>query len=148
MKYHQSKYFFLFSEVDDIQQLLRLIDPTSFGLENDKYFDEGLLQMKLDEPVKLQLCYILQHLSSYQLQYRIESIIAFSEEFVGRLQTVSFLFILFYFKKRNLSLKWRRNRRGSLLQTLGMLPRVLEVVRWMLRYSINLTPIQDWGSRV
>jgi len=98
--------------------------------------------MKLDEPVKLQLCYILQHLSSYQLQYRIESIIAFSEEFVGRLQAVSFLLILFYYKKRNVNLKWRRNRRGSLLQKLGTLPRVLEVVRWMLRYHINLTPTQ------
>jgi hypothetical protein len=45
--------------------------------------------MKLDEPVKLQLCYVLQHLSRYQLQYRIEGIIAFSEEFVARLQAVS-----------------------------------------------------------
>ena len=45
--------------------------------------------MKLDEPVKLQLCFILQHLCRYQLQYRIEGIIAFSEEFVARLQAVS-----------------------------------------------------------
>ena len=45
--------------------------------------------MKLDEPVKLQLCYVLQHLCEYQLQYRIEGIIAFSEEFVARLQAVS-----------------------------------------------------------
>ncbi|CAF3701689.1 unnamed protein product, partial [Rotaria sp. Silwood1] len=73
-------------EVNDIQQLLRLIDPTSFGLENEENFTEGLLQMILDEPVKLQLCHILQHLCDYQLQYRIESIIAFSEEFVGKLQ--------------------------------------------------------------
>jgi hypothetical protein len=79
-------------EINDIQQLLRLIDPTSFGLENDTHFDEGLLQMKLDEPIKLQLCYLLQHLCNYQLQYRIEAMIAFSEEFVGRLQAVSLLF--------------------------------------------------------
>jgi hypothetical protein len=78
--------------VNDIQQLLRLIDPTSFGSENDMHFDEGLLQMKLDEPVKLQLCYVLQHLCDYQLQYRIEGTIAFSEEFVGRLQAVSLVF--------------------------------------------------------
>jgi hypothetical protein len=45
--------------------------------------------MKLDEPVKLQLCYVLKHLCLYQLQYRIEGIIAFSEEFVARLQAVS-----------------------------------------------------------
>lgn len=73
----------------DIQQLLRLIDPTTFGLDNEITIDEGLLQMKLDEPVKLQLCYVLQHLCSYQLQYRIEGSIAFSEDFVGRLQMVS-----------------------------------------------------------
>ena len=29
---------FVFLETNDIQQLLRLIDPTSFGLENDKHF--------------------------------------------------------------------------------------------------------------
>lgn len=75
--------------MNDIQQILRLIDPTSFGLENAKYPNEGLLQMKLDEPVKLQLCYLLKHLCRYQLQYRIEGIIAFSEEFVARLQAVS-----------------------------------------------------------
>ncbi|CAF2039726.1 unnamed protein product, partial [Rotaria magnacalcarata] len=74
-------------EVNDIQQLLRLIDPTSFGFDTDKDFDEGLLQMRLDEPVKLQLCFVLQHLCNYQLQYRIEGIIGFSEEFVGRLQS-------------------------------------------------------------
>jgi ryanodine receptor 2 len=83
-------FFLLFYlDVNDIQQLLRLIDPTSFGFEHEKYFTEGLLQMKLDEPVKLQLCYVLQHLCQYQLQYRIEGIIAFSEEFVARLQAVS-----------------------------------------------------------
>ena len=76
-------------EVNDIQQLLRLTDPTAFNYESDTHFDEGLLQMKLDEPVKLQMCYILQHLCDYQLQYRIEGMIAFSEDFVGRLQAVS-----------------------------------------------------------
>lgn len=73
----------------DIQQLLRLIDPTTFGFDSETPIDEGLLQMKLDEPVKLQLCYVLQHLCSYQLQYRIEGAIAFSEDFVGRLQMVN-----------------------------------------------------------
>ena len=75
-------------EMADIQQLLHLIDPTSFVYESDIHIDEGLLQMKLDEPVKLQLCFVLQHLCNYQLQYRIESAIAFSEDFVGRLQSV------------------------------------------------------------
>lgn len=83
------RFFLLKTEVTDIQQLLRLIDPTSFGFENEESFSEGLLQMTLDEPVKLQLCHILQHLCDYQLQYRIESLIAFSDDFVGRLQGVN-----------------------------------------------------------
>ena len=75
-------------EENDIQQLLILIDPTSFHFQLDRHFNKGLLQMRLDEPVKLQLCYILQHLCRYQLQYRVEGIISFSEEFVARLQAV------------------------------------------------------------
>ena len=81
-------------ETADIQQLLYLIDPAAFGYGADIHIDEGLLQMKLDEPVKLQLCYVLQHLCNYQLQYRIEGTIAFSEDFVGRLQSVSVIFPL------------------------------------------------------
>jgi ryanodine receptor 2 len=81
-------------EVNDIQQLLRLIDPTAFSMEIETHFDEGLLQMKLDEPVKLQMCLILQHLCDYQLQYRVEGMIAFSEDFVGRLQSVGELVII------------------------------------------------------
>lgn len=75
-------------ETNDIQQLFRLIDPASFNPETDHHFEEGLLEMKIDEPVKLQLCFVLQHLCDYQLQYRIEGTIAFSEEFVERLQSV------------------------------------------------------------
>ena len=45
--------------------------------------------MKLAEPVKLELCRILQHLCDLQLRHRIESIIAFSDDFVGRCQNVS-----------------------------------------------------------
>ncbi|CAF4495199.1 unnamed protein product, partial [Rotaria sp. Silwood2] len=68
--------------------LLQLVDAflVMGTLENEENFTEGLLEMTLDEPVKLQLCHILQHLCDFQLQYRIESIIAFSEEFFGRLQ--------------------------------------------------------------
>ena len=87
-------------EVNDIQQLLRLIDPTTFNWEIDSHFDEGLIQMKLDEPVKLQMCFILQHLCDYQLQYRIEGMIAFSEDFVGRLQSVRSFFIVTKFSQQ------------------------------------------------
>lgn len=49
---------------------------------------KGLLQMrKLDEHVKLVICHILHHLLDFQLRHRIESIMAFSVNFVGQLQT-------------------------------------------------------------
>lgn len=49
---------------------------------------KGLLQMrKLDEHVKLIICHILHHLLDIQLRHRIESIMAFSVNFVGQLQT-------------------------------------------------------------
>ncbi|CAF4475525.1 unnamed protein product [Didymodactylos carnosus] len=77
---------------NDIQQLLILIDPIAFETNYDKKelsnIEEGLLQMKLDEPVKLQMCFVLHHLCDFQLQYRIEAIVAFSEEFVARVQVV------------------------------------------------------------
>lgn len=85
-------------EASDLELLLRLIDPKAFDFDGDNKFDEGLLKMKLDEPVKLQMCFILQHLCDYQLQYRIEAMIAFSEEFVGRLQAVK-TFIDFHFSE-------------------------------------------------
>lgn len=49
---------------------------------------KGLLQMpNLDEKVKLAICHILHHLLDIQLRHRIESIMAFSVNFVGQLQT-------------------------------------------------------------
>ncbi|XP_056888735.1 ryanodine receptor 2 isoform X2 [Takifugu flavidus] len=47
---------------------------------------QGLLQMKLPEPVKLQICHILQHLCDCQVRHRIEALVAFSDGFVARLQ--------------------------------------------------------------
>ncbi|XP_074846207.1 ryanodine receptor 2 isoform X10 [Carettochelys insculpta] len=47
---------------------------------------EGLLQMKLPEPVKLQMCYLLQYLCDCQIRHRIEAIVAFSDDFVAKLQ--------------------------------------------------------------
>ncbi|XP_068795351.1 ryanodine receptor 2 isoform X1 [Struthio camelus] len=47
---------------------------------------EGLLQMKLPEPVKLQMCHLLQYLCDCQVRHRIEAIVAFSDDFVARLQ--------------------------------------------------------------
>lgn len=43
--------------------------------------------MKMAEGAKLQMCYLLHHLNDIQLRHRVESIIAFSHDFVGELQT-------------------------------------------------------------
>lgn len=42
--------------------------------------------MKMAEGAKLQMCYLLHHLNDIQLRHRVESIIAFSHDFVGELQ--------------------------------------------------------------
>ncbi|CAL8299057.1 unnamed protein product [Merluccius merluccius] len=46
----------------------------------------GLLQMKLPEAVKLELCQLLSYLCDCQVRHRVEAMAAFSESFVGRLQ--------------------------------------------------------------
>ncbi|XP_053408017.1 ryanodine receptor-like isoform X6 [Mercenaria mercenaria] len=73
---------------DDMHQLLFLIDPETFDevTYRARAKGNGLLHMKLDEPVKLEVCRILQHLCDIQLRHRIESIIAFSGDFVGSCQ--------------------------------------------------------------
>lgn len=43
--------------------------------------------MKMAEGAKLQMCYLLHHLNDVQLRHRVESIIAFSHDFVGDLQS-------------------------------------------------------------
>ncbi|XP_054615531.1 ryanodine receptor 2 isoform X15 [Dunckerocampus dactyliophorus] len=47
---------------------------------------EGLLQMKLPEPVKLQMCHVMQYLCDCQVRHRIEAVVAFSDDFVASLQ--------------------------------------------------------------
>ncbi|XP_078000970.1 ryanodine receptor 2-like [Glandiceps talaboti] len=73
---------------EDLKKLLILIDPTTF---DDSYIkgvssNIGLLQMYLDEATKLQMCHLLQHLCDQQLRHRVESIINFSDDFVGESQ--------------------------------------------------------------
>lgn len=43
--------------------------------------------MKMAEGAKLQMCYLLHHLNDIQLRHRVESIISFSHDFVGELQS-------------------------------------------------------------
>ncbi|XP_064208546.1 ryanodine receptor 1-like isoform X4 [Anguilla rostrata] len=49
--------------------------------------EEGLLQMKLPESVKLQMCTLLQYFCDCELRHRVEAIIAFSDQFVNEVQS-------------------------------------------------------------
>lgn len=68
-----------------------MIDPETwnpeFEREGKDEHRKGLMTMKMAEGAKLQMCYLLHHLSDIQLRHRVESIIAFSLGFVGDLQT-------------------------------------------------------------
>ncbi|XP_056396363.1 ryanodine receptor 1 isoform X2 [Hyla sarda] len=55
--------------------------------KEEESLEEGLLQMKLPESVKLQMCNLLQYFCDRELQHRVEAIIAFSERHVDSLQT-------------------------------------------------------------
>ncbi|XP_047465590.1 ryanodine receptor 2 isoform X3 [Mugil cephalus] len=96
----------------DLKNILQLIEPSVFlelrngqeeihkelemtkeveteGGEKDggrNILKEGLLQMKLPEPVKLQMCHVLQYLCDCQVRHRIEAVVAFSDDFVACLQ--------------------------------------------------------------
>ncbi|KAG2467378.1 RYR2 protein, partial [Polypterus senegalus] len=100
----------------DLKNILRLIEPSVFseevvqeysanpdcdgikgklkaeglGVQGEgisvKVPKEGLLQMKLPEPVKLQMCHLLQYLCDCQVRHRIEAVVAFSDDFVASLQ--------------------------------------------------------------
>ncbi|MCL4120159.1 UNVERIFIED_CONTAM: hypothetical protein GTU68_005471, partial [Idotea baltica] len=75
---------------EDVQKLLIMIDPENWEPDYDKEADvpkKGLLQMKIAEGVKLQLCYIIHHLLDVQLRHRVEAIIAFAFDYVGDIQS-------------------------------------------------------------
>ncbi|XP_038195251.1 ryanodine receptor 1 isoform X1 [Arvicola amphibius] len=54
--------------------------------EEKEELEEGLLQMKLPESVKLQMCHLLEYFCDQELQHRVESLAAFAECYVDRLQ--------------------------------------------------------------
>uniref|UniRef100_A0AAX7UUJ1 Ryanodine receptor 2 n=1 Tax=Astatotilapia calliptera TaxID=8154 RepID=A0AAX7UUJ1_ASTCA len=96
----------------DLKNILRLIEPSVFCERRNKQDalcmelevlkkgeaegggkegvlnvpKEGLLEMKLPEPVKLQMCHVLQYLCDCQVRHRIEAVVAFSDDFVACLQ--------------------------------------------------------------
>ncbi|XP_030575089.1 ryanodine receptor 3 [Archocentrus centrarchus] len=47
---------------------------------------EGLLEKRLPEPVKLQMCELLHYFCDCELKHRIEAIASFSDSFVSKLQ--------------------------------------------------------------
>ncbi|KAM9345211.1 ryanodine receptor 2-like [Symphorus nematophorus] len=96
---------------EDLGKVLRLIEPDVFSTnretpeeeeeeeasddeneceggnkEEDDIPKQGLLQMKLPEAVKLELCHLLSYLCDCQMRHRIEAVIAFSDSFVRQLQ--------------------------------------------------------------
>uniref|UniRef100_A0A8C3ABS1 Ryanodine receptor 2 n=1 Tax=Cyclopterus lumpus TaxID=8103 RepID=A0A8C3ABS1_CYCLU len=54
--------------------------------KEDYTLKQGLLQMKLPEAVKLELCHLLSYLCDCQVRHRVEAVVAFSDNFVGQLQ--------------------------------------------------------------
>ncbi|XP_023805329.1 ryanodine receptor 2 isoform X2 [Oryzias latipes] len=92
----------------DLKKILQLIEPSVFSEYREEAGEksgsmnleklsrgedggksvpkEGLLQMKLPEPVKLQMCHVLQYLCDCQVRHRIEAVVAFSDDFVACLQ--------------------------------------------------------------
>ncbi|KAK6622641.1 hypothetical protein RUM43_008483 [Polyplax serrata] len=75
---------------EDLKKLLIMMDPETwdetFAKEGKDEHRKGLLQMKMAEGAKLQMCYVLHHFGDIQLRHRVESLIAFSADFVGELQ--------------------------------------------------------------
>ncbi|XP_069042527.1 ryanodine receptor 1 isoform X6 [Lepisosteus oculatus] len=55
--------------------------------EEEDGLEKGLLQMKLPESVKLQMCNLLQYFCDCELRHRVEAIISFSDRFINLLQS-------------------------------------------------------------
>ncbi|XP_065188366.1 ryanodine receptor 3-like isoform X2 [Sycon ciliatum] len=71
---------------NNIQQLLVLLDPSSFADEETGDGTDGLVCLPLHEDVKLQVCRLLQHLCDLQLRHRVEGIVSFADTFVSGMQ--------------------------------------------------------------
>ncbi|XP_075469375.1 ryanodine receptor 3 isoform X3 [Ascaphus truei] len=102
-------------EDEDVRQILLLIDPSVFGDHTEEEEEncekeevaqveekaveagekatrdakvpaKGLLQTRLPESVKLQMCELLHYFCDCELKHRVESIVSFSDNFVSKLQ--------------------------------------------------------------
>ncbi|TKR86982.1 hypothetical protein L596_011471 [Steinernema carpocapsae] len=72
---------------DDLLEVMKMIHPSAFDQKYEPGTKQkGLTEIDLAEGVKIQLVNILDHICDMQLRNRIESMISFSEGFVGDLQ--------------------------------------------------------------
>uniref|UniRef100_A0A158P902 Ryanodine receptor 44F n=1 Tax=Angiostrongylus cantonensis TaxID=6313 RepID=A0A158P902_ANGCA len=76
----------LFDDLE-LEAILNLIHPTAFSPAYvPASAQKGLTEIELDEHVKIQIVNIIDHLCDIQLRHRIESLIGFTDGFVGELQ--------------------------------------------------------------
>ncbi len=75
---------------EDVDRLLIMIHPQTWDPTFDKAGKDehrkGILQMKIHEGVKLQMCKLLHHLVDVQLRHRVEYSVAFSQGYMKVLQ--------------------------------------------------------------
>ncbi|VDO40895.1 unnamed protein product [Haemonchus placei] len=71
----------------ELEALLQMIHPAAFDPTYEPgTTKKGLTEIELEEHVKIQLVNILDHLCDTQLRHRIESLVGFTDGFVGDLQ--------------------------------------------------------------
>jgi ryanodine receptor 2 len=75
---------------EDVARMLIMIHPQTW----DEAFDasgkdehrKGILDMKIHEDVKLELCKLIHHMCDVQVRHRVESIVSFAYGYMGDLQ--------------------------------------------------------------
>ena len=75
---------------EDISRMLIMIHPQTwdenFDSHPDKEHRKGILDMKIHEDVKLELCKLIHHMCDVQMRHRLESTVAFAYGYMGDLQ--------------------------------------------------------------
>jgi hypothetical protein len=74
---------------DDVQHLLEILDPETFAMHRSTVTEgwkQGLIALAAQEPIKLQITYVLQHLCDIQVRRKVESLVEFGKDFVKDLQ--------------------------------------------------------------
>ena len=76
---------------DDVARMLIMIhpqtwDPSFDGSGKDEH-RKGILDMKIHEDVKVEVCVLLHHMCDVQVRHRLESIVSFAHGYMGDLQS-------------------------------------------------------------